>query len=102
MNKIATTSFRSRIVREYSSSPRPDELGEHDSTMTLYGPNGPDFNNHYYYMIEWDIPGADEVVHYGIWTEHKVVTDYDGGFSLPMQAIQLLRDNGITVPVEFE
>jgi len=99
MKEIATVSFRSRIVREFSSSPRPAELGTHDSTMTLYGlPK----EGHGRYAIEWDIPGADEVVEYGIWTENGVLVDYDGAFSLPSQAIQLLRDNGITVPVEFE
>jgi len=97
MKEIASISFHSRIVREYSATPTPYELGTHHTTMTLFGSDDPN-----YYVIEWDIPGIDEGNAYGIWTEHKVLTDYDGGFSLPMQAIQLLRDNGITVPVEFE
>lgn len=65
--------------------------------MRLYGT--PD---KYRYAIEWDIPSLDDVEEIGIWTENNVLTDYDGVFSLPKEAIQLLRDNGITVPVDFE
>ena len=103
MKQLATVNFKSRIVREFSSSPRPVGLGEHDTTMTLYGPTllSPARNNKYY-AIEWDIPGAEETVEYGIWVQDGILVDYDGAFSLPSQAIKLLRDNGITVPVEFE
>ena len=102
MKQLATTSFRSRIVREFSSSPRPVELGEHDTTMTLSGAYDTGKTGNKYYATEWNIDSAEETVEYGIWTENNVLVDYDGGFSLPMQAIQLLRDNGVIVPVEFE
>lgn len=98
MKQLASTTFTSRIVREFSSSPRPVELGTHATSMTLFAAE----DKSGYFAIEWDIPGAEETVGYGIWTENNVLVDYDGGFSLPMQAIELLRNNGITVPVEFE
>ena len=97
MKQLATTTFTARIVREYSSSPNPVGLGTHKSTMTLYRLDTPGR-----YAIEWDIPSVEETVEYGIWTENNILVDYDGSFSLPSQAIQLLRDNGVTVPVEFE
>jgi hypothetical protein len=45
-------------------------------------------------FIEWSIPDMDEVVEIGIWTAGKKVTDYDGVFELPKQAITLLKRNG--------
>ena len=68
---------------------------EHESTMELFAyPDGS-------YMIEWDIPTMDVVEHIGIWHEDKRVTDYDGIFELPQEAIDLLKENGFdTTDVE--
>lgn len=63
-------------------------LGQHSYTMELFA--NPDGS----YFIEWIIPKLDEVTHIGIWHENKELTDYDGVFELPEQAIQLLEKNG--------
>jgi len=103
MDLIDKIEFATNIVREYSSSPTPDQLGNHTCTMELYGyKDGP-----LRYCIEFDIPTLDESVEYGIWCEYNAsgnpeLVDYDGGFSLPAEAVSLLRKNGITVPEEFE
>jgi hypothetical protein len=101
LTSIDKITFTASIVREYSSSPRPDDLGTHESTMELFNHGDP-----CYYSIEWYIPEIDEVVDYGIWCQHfkgvLTLTDYDGGFSLPKQAIGLLRKNNIVVPKDFE
>jgi hypothetical protein len=53
------------------------------------------------YMIEWDIPTMDITEYIGIWHEDKRVTDYDGVFELPQEAIDLLKENGFdTTDVE--
>ena len=55
--------------------------------------------------IEWIVEFADDsemVEQIGIWLdENKRLRDYDGVFSLPKQAVQLLRSAGIVVPREF-
>ena len=95
---IATIKFKSPINKENSFNSW--SLGEHMSTMTLY------VNDQDWKMgsIEWDIPTADEYVEIGLWFEDDETTlrDYDGLFSLPEQAIKLLRDNGYTVDESFE
>lgn len=96
MEQIAQVTFKAQLNRQGSWGTQ--SLGEFTSTMTLYvNPNDTS-----YFLIEWDIPALDTTEEIGIWTENKVLTDYDGVFSLPKEAIQLLRDNGITVPVDFE
>ena len=98
---IDTVEFYAPIVREYSSTPKPDDLGAHTSTMELHK------INEFQYCIEWDIPDIDESVEFGIWCApnaigDKILVDYDGAFSLPAQAIELLRSNGVIVPKDFE
>jgi hypothetical protein len=95
---LDTYAFTAKIIREHSSSScAPDELGEHLSTMALFCHK---LNERY--SIEWDIPAAEETTAIGIWTEHVkgklTLTDYDGVFNLPKQAVKLLRRNGIRVP----
>lgn len=55
--------------------------------------------------IEWlyfvDQPNED-IVGIGCWFEKGVLVDYDGVFSLPKEAIKLLRKNGFRVPRSFE
>jgi hypothetical protein len=92
MTKIAEKEFVSVLTLETSMSATPTKLGKHTSTMTLYGfeldPN--------YFFIEWDIPTLDEVENIGIWCEDgtKELRDYDGVFELPLEAIELLQENG--------
>jgi hypothetical protein len=59
------------------------------SEMRLYNWGDPG-----HYKIEWDVSELGEGAHIGIWHEDKRVTDYDGVFELPLQAIQLLEKNG--------
>ena len=66
------------------------------------------FNNHNRGVgeIEWivyDADGNDEFVeHIGIWydIESRQITDYDGVFSLPLEAMQLLAYAGYTFDPE--
>jgi hypothetical protein len=89
MEKIAEKTFIAGLIRERSIVLAPEQLGEHESTMTLYKTGPAEFE------IEWDIPDLEETWNIGIWTdENKVVIDYDGLFSLPAEAIQLLNENG--------
>ena len=92
MNKLDEITFTCELVSETSMSAYRTKLGKHTSTMTLYAfDNDPD-----YYFIEWDIPKLEMAENIGIWCEDgtKVLRDYDGVFSLPEQAIELLNKNG--------
>lgn len=94
MQKIAEKTIKpTELVSEGSWGAR--RLGKHASTMTLYA-DGP------HYMIEWDIPALETTEHIGLTFEHKTLTDYDGVFSLPREAIAFLRKQGFIVPSEFE
>ena len=51
-------------------------------------------------FIEWDIPKLDMTEHIGLVFEitpegKRVLTDYDGVFSLPDQAMDLLEKHGV-------
>lgn len=93
MNKVATKTFTAEIVKEGSWG--GNNLGMHESTMDLYRDGSEAF-------IEWDIPDLEITEVIGIWLDGDTLTDYDGVMSLPKEAIQMLRDNGITVPEDFE
>lgn len=100
MNPITLTKkFRARLVLERSFTPRVIDLGEHDCEMTLYAfhPNrGAD-------CIVWNYSrgdDADETV-IGLELEGMKVTGYDGVFSLPSEAVALLKEAGFdTTDVE--
>jgi len=53
------------------------------------------------WIIEYEDGGVD-VEHIGLWFEKKTLTDYDGLFSLPKEAIKLIRKNGFHVSRDFE
>jgi hypothetical protein len=98
---IAERTFTAHITSETSFG--GTNLGEHESTMTLY--LAKDATGY----IEWDIPGTGDFVSIGLWFEvvpsetgfKLVLTDYDGVFALPTQAIDLLTDNNIEVSDDF-
>ncbi len=99
--KIAEITFTTQLVREYSSLPKVDDLGAHESTMTLY------FNKDATGFIEWEIPDLYDGAEIGLWFDldrdgKRTLADYDGIMSLPKEAIQLMRDNGVTVTEDFE
>lgn len=92
--------FESVIVRERSITPQVENLGKAQCTMELFINEDKQSG-----FIEWivDFPdGSGEDVGIGVWFEDKTLTDYDGVFSLPVQAIELLRKAGYIVPEEFE
>lgn len=98
-----TLNTQGRTVMSFKSNINIDNgftnksLGEHLSTMEMFlhedGKHG---------LIEWDIPSIEETEHIGVWfDDDNVLTDYDGVFDLPLQAIILLEHLGYTVPEEF-
>ena len=94
--KIATKAFEAEMILEGSWGER--KLGKRASTLELWQC---DDAGHYY--IEWDIPSLETTEGIGIWFDQgtKELTDYDGVFSLPIQAIALLEENGIKVGADF-
>lgn len=93
---IASKAFTAELYLEGSWGAR--DVGKHDSTMTLY-----DTNERNCFGIEWDIPGLDRTEVIGIWidVDTREITDYDGVFSLPAEAIALLEEAGFVVPEDF-
>ena len=99
MKSIKKTVFKAHIVREYSCIPTVDQLGEADCSMEMFIDDEGDYG-----MIEWIIEysdGYEDVEHIGLWFEKKRLVDYDGLFSLPKEAIKLIRKCGFTVPRDF-
>ena len=91
---LATKSFETELVLEYSSTPRPVDLGKFFNKMDLVDDDGRLY-------IQWNYgrkaPDEDETI-IDIWADHnKKVTDYDGVFSLPVQAEELLVSAGFDV-----
>lgn len=86
MKSIAKKTFTSPINVDTGTVSIPQ--GDHESTMELFAfPGGG-------YQIEWDIPSLETTEHMNIEVEHRTVTGYDGVFELPLQAIELLEENG--------
>lgn len=83
---IASKTFTASMYYEGSWGSRP--AGSHSSTMELHK------NKLGQYYIEWDIPELDENYCIGLEVEGTDVVGYDGIFSLPEQAIELLKANG--------
>lgn len=88
------------LIREHSSTPVPDDLGSHASTMDLYWIEGSPKGTGRGY-IEWDIPALDEGEGIGVWTERGSLSDYDGVMSLPRECVTILRSVGIRVGRDF-
>lgn len=90
---LAKIEFEAELVLEHTCTPIPTELGKHKHTMELYDNDG-------YLGIEWiytDKDGDEGVTQIGITADYnKNVTDYDGVFSLPKEAIKLLHKAGFT------
>jgi hypothetical protein len=101
MKSINKMKFESKLFLEYSSTPTPTELGVAKSEMELFMEDDGKYG-----MIEWvyELPNeSEDVEHIGLWfDENKILTDYDGVFSLNEFAIKIIRDNGYIVPEDFE
>lgn len=94
MIEVAEKTFTAALCLQGSWGGRG--LGKHESTMTLYMQEDDKYG-----CIEWDIPSLDEVEHIGLWFEDGELTDYDGVFSLPREAVELLRENDYVVGPDF-
>lgn len=93
MKEIAVWHFSSEIFKEYSASHVRISLGMAENNMTLYL-NDDKLNG----CIDWEIDYADgdgDTVSIGLWFNDKgELTDYDGVFSLPNEAISFLETRG--------
>ncbi len=95
MELIAKVNFEDDLYMEFSSSPEPQAIGRANNTMSLYKEQDEGQIIWEYYMLD-DESDSDELV-IGLWFDGNKVTDYDGVFSLPAQALQLLVDSGFNV-----
>lgn len=89
--------FNSMISIERSSSANLEPVGELDSTMELWMEEGKAPTG-----IEWVVDDGEFVEDIGLWFDNKILVDYDGVFSLPNEAIKLIRKAGFIVPKDFE
>lgn len=89
-----TYKFRAQLVEERSACAKSEDIGLHENTMILFL-NEPGSRD----IICWDYHpvggGADDGVVIGIWTDNRKVTDYDGVFELPVEAVAMLRLLGL-------
>ncbi len=99
MKLIATKTFKSSLIMEGSWGEQ--SLGEHQSVMELYLTEDKTRG-----FIEWDVPELQELTEIGLWFQthggEMVLTDYDGVFSLPYEAIKMLEETGVYVGAEFK
>lgn len=86
--------FTSNINSETSYN--QTSLGDHRSSMELFLHDGADKQNGGGY-IEWDIPSLDETVGIGVVWENGELIEFDGVFSLPQEAADLLEFYGVKV-----
>lgn len=94
MKSIKKIEFNSDISIERSITPTLEYVGNFLCTMELYTGDGTlDEGSG---VIEWDIPDAEMTEHIGVWwNEDKELYDYDGVFSMPDKAIELMESLGI-------
>ena len=99
MKLIATKTFKSSLIMEGSWGEQ--SLGEHESVMELYLTEDKTRG-----FIEWDVPELQELTEIGlrfeVYGDEVVLTDYDGVFSLPYEAIKMLEEAGVFVSAEFK
>ena len=96
---IASKAFCAALILEGSWG--ESAQGDHISTMDLY--DGPLAGSGF---IEWDIPSMERTEQIGLWYEElengkRTLVDYDGIFSLPREAIELMESVGIVVDREY-
>lgn len=96
---IAEKTFTADLISHGSWGSR--DQGTHESTMTLY------FRKDDTGFIEWDIPSMETAE--DIWLTFEIgvngsrtLCDYDGIMALPVEAVDLMRANGVIVPDEFD
>ena len=102
--------FTTGIVREHSYTPKLDDLGKAQCSMELFTFDGSvpsSGNGHIEWYLEYMdrngvLTGGEDIQEIGVWFKDKTLCDYDGLFSLPKEAVKLLRQVGIIVPKDFE
>ena len=96
---VATKTFTAELIQEGSWGQR--DLGKHESTMELYESDDAGHG-----WIDWSCDALEMAESIGVWYEmqdgKRTLSDYDGVFSLPKEAIELLEARGIVVPDEFK
>jgi hypothetical protein len=103
MKSVKKITFEADLVMEYSHSPKPVDLGRGKCSMELFTEDGT--INQGVGDIEWIYfigTPREDVTQIGVWWKGLTLSDYDGVFSLPNEAIKLLRKCKIIVPEEFE
>lgn len=91
--------FESEIIRETSMCANVDSLGMAKNKMTIaidsMKIDGEDFTGSITWDVEYLNGEESDEVGIGLWFNAKgELTDYDGVFSLPIQAIQLIEQYG--------
>ena len=99
MKLITSKTFKSSLIMEGSWGTQ--SLGEHQSVMELYLTEDKTRG-----FIEWDVADLQELTEIGLrfelYGDDMVLTDYDGVFSLPAEAIKMLEETGVFVGTEFK
>lgn len=99
MKLIASKTFKSSLIMEGSWGEQ--SLGEHQSVMELYLTEDKTRG-----FIEWDVADLQELTEIGLrfelYGDGMVLTDYDGVFSLPAEAVKMLEETGVFVGTEFK
>lgn len=83
---IGMKKFRSNVVKETAYG-IVDDYGEQDNVMTLQRVGD-------HLMIEWVVGDDLDYAEMGVYTVGKDVTELDGVFEAPKEAIQLLKECG--------
>lgn len=97
LQEIATLTFSAELIQEGSWGQR--DMGKHESTMILYKSTHETRSS---FFIEWDVPALETCEQIGLTFQGKKLVDYDGIFSLPREAIKLIRKAGFIVPRDME
>jgi hypothetical protein len=100
MQSLGEIIFREYLQLEYSCSPEPIQLGLFHNTMVLYKYDDGNCEIEWiYYSV--DDPDDVYVNHIGLSIVDKELFGYDGVFSLPKEAVKLIRKAGFVIPESF-
>jgi hypothetical protein len=104
MKPVKKIEFEADLIKEYSYTSEVTPLGKKKCSMELYTETG-SIDDSDCGDIEWIIdvgtPG-ETAIQLGVWWRGKTLIEFDGNFSLPDEAIRLLRECGIIVSEDFE
>ncbi len=95
MLSINKMEFTSNVNRDNGLT--NSSIGELTYSMELFKKDDGDC-----FFIEWDLPSIEETLTISLrFDEGNNLTDYDGVFELPIQAVTLLRKSGFHVSKRF-